>query len=737
MSRYRIDFESKSECDIKKFGGWRYADDVSTSITLCAIARDDEPVLLWDVYASDEDNAPALELIRECSESDGEVWAFNAGGFEVPMSLAHWGRTFGCRRPEFERWRCSAVMARVASAPGKLEKAAEFFGLDIQKDKAGAVLIKLFCVPQKPRQPKNGPALPNYWIDPVKDADKIVTVAGEKISVGEAWQRFRNYCIRDVETERALGKKLTILEIKGDLLKAFIIDLKMNARGIPVNVPGVIEAEKIVNTYNAKLEKQFRALTGYGPNQNKLVLQWLQDRGYPAQNLQAATVADILDLDYDIDEEEESESAEDVPQGRGEMTEDAVEALQIRAMLSFAALKKFPTMRLAACRDGRVRGAIQFYGAHTGRASGRIIQIQNFKRPILGFKPNGEPEGHDVYRWICQGKATPELLEECFGASPLACIASSIRHWIDPGPGKEFLDIDLANIEARVLAWLAGYDSRIANFHKGEFDLYKTQAASMFAIDYAAVSKDQRQKAKVAELSLGYGGGKAAFVAMAKNYGLKMPVEQIKEIVKLYRKSNPEITGFWRTLQDAAGEAIAAPGKWFNAGRHIKFGCRNTLGYKELVMKLPSGRTLHYPQPEIHTVYKRKDFETEEWVNIPKHRAFDAAGDKLDGVWITRQITYYGQITDAVWGRVGIWGGTFAENAAQAVAADFLIHGTIELEEEGYETCFQVHDQSVSLYEPAKGQSPEEMRAIMCRLPVWADDFPLEAEAHITPFYSK
>lgn len=729
MTTFRIDFETRSEANIK-LGGFRYSEDETTDLLLCAIGRDDEPVVIWDRYADDSDNFEALCLLQECSISDGLVWAFNATGFEVPVSLHHWEKNFGCPMPALNRWRCSAALVRVAAVPASLEKAAEFFNLGFKKDKVGSSLIRIFSQPQKSRKAGEG----QYWITP--DMDRKVTVAGEKISTKEAWDLFRKYCIRDVEVERELHGKVKSLELSGDMLDAFLTDMLMNVRGIPINVEAVAAAEEMVESHKAKMTEEFIAITGVNPNQTRKVLAWLQEKGYPGKDLRSATVAAVLKENVDLeDEEDDSEDGEAGEFGDFTMTEDAANALRIRAAINFAALKKLPTMRKTACRDNCVHGAMFWHGAHTGRASGKLIQIQNFRRSTLGYDNDGVSLTYQVYDSICEGYADNESMEMLYGQSPLSCIASSIRHFIDPGPDKHFLSIDLSNIEARVMRWISNDDANLDNFRKG-LDPYRVQAMGMFSVKYDEVSKDQRQQSKVAELSLGYGGGKAAFQAMAQNYGLKLPLEQIKEIVKSYRANNPKITGFWSDLQNAAISAIEKPGEWFTASR-IKLGCRNKLGYKELLMKLPSGRTLHYPLPSTSPVYKRRDHLTQEWHTISPHRAYDSDGELLDGVWKTTQISYYGQTKGVNYGRVLTWGGSLAENAAQSVAADFLNNGTRHLEAAGYRNRFQVHDEAVCDYEPEKGQSPEEMERLMCTLPSWAEFFPLAGEAQKISYYTK
>lgn len=725
---YSIDYETRSACDIKRLGSWRYAEDPSTSLTLCAIAYDNGPVHIWDRFAEPEDNLDALTLIWQCSKSSEPVYAFNVG-FEIPVSINHWEKTFHCPPPSLGRWRCSAVLARIAAIPASLEKAAEFLGLDAKKDTAGKSLIRLFC------QPRVTKGSEGTWLEP--DSPGKFTIGGERMTPSEAWKKFREYCAQDVEVERQIHHRLARLELKGALLEAFRSDLGMNSRGVPINLPGVHNAIEIVEDTTAKITRQFQDLTGLSPTQGVKVLAWLKERGYPGADMRAATVREVLALPPSDDEE-------DVFADPGEIKAsglhpDAVKALRLKALVSFAATKKLYVMRDAVCRDGCVHGAIHFYGARTGRSSGKLLQLQNFKRSILGVDPQGVPLTHEVANLITTGAIDGDCIEAVYG-EPLSVIASSIRHFLDPGPGKQFLDIDLSNIEARVLAWVAGDEELLQNFRDGK-DLYKSTAVGMFNTTYETVTKDQRQLAKIACLSLGYGGGKAAFTTMSANYGLNLEPKKIKEIVKLYREANPKVKALWNDLGRAAVECLNRPKEWIIVNPLIRVALTKALGYECMLIELPSGRRLHYPMPEVRTVYKRKypedDEEHEGWYTIPNYTAFNFDGTLREGIWATTQFSYYANTLGVNWGQIDSWGGSLTENVCQAIAADFLNHGIASLESGGYVPCFPVHDQVLVHYEPEKNQTIKQMVELFTKVPQWAGNFPLGAEADITPFYTK
>ena len=724
MKTWHLDFESYSVANLKSFGAYNYASDPSTEIILAAVCEDDGKVVVWDKFASESSNAAAMKLFRAMSDEggDGLIMCHNIG-FEAPMMHYLWEKTFGLRVPDMAKFRCSAALCRVAGIPYSLEKAAEFLKLADQKDKVGSALIRIFSIPDTKTGKRRFPTDPG-----------TVTVAGEKLTYPQAWAKFSDYCRKDVEVERGIHSKLKSLELEGFLLDSFQLDLRMNSTGIPINVPAVIEAEKLVDAFNLTAGDEFRQITGYNSGQTAKVLAWLKERGYPGDDMRSTTVSRILT--GEVEDEDGESTGETVQPEWAAMAPEAVKALKLRSLLSFAALKKLPTMRGAVCPDGKVRGALLWYGAsRTGRHSGKIIQIQNFRRPSID-------NTHECYDLIRSGCADPELLELAYG-SPLEAIASCIRHFIHPAGGRQFLNIDLAQIEARVLAWVSGHEELLQSFRDGK-DLYKTTAALTFAVDYDKVDKDLRFLGKCVSLSCGYSGGWRAFDTMAKNFGTEVPKKRAKEIVKLYRSSNKPITAFWKQCHESAVAAIETPGTWHSINDRIRVGCHRKLGYLNMVIELPSGRRLNYPLPEVTTVYKygkkvvdADGEEDTEWVPIDKWRALNSDGTVREGIWATSEVSFHGPITQALWGRSRTSPGTICENICQATAADFLTHGVLNAEKHGYEPCFVVHDELNCNHHPERGNNMEELTSLFCALPSWAPGFPLEAAGAITPYYTK
>ena len=718
MNVFHLDYETRSAADLKKYGAYRYACDPSTSIILAAICKDDGPIEIWDYTETKERNAAALELLKEAaSDPTALIYAHNAP-FEISISAYHWRQTFGFAPPKIEQWRCTAALCRTVAIPSSLEKAAEFLELPAQKDKTGKAMIAKFSVPRK----KDGAWYTRSCDAPDREHNPA-ELASEK-----AWVLFRKYCQQDVEVERQIHKRLATLELKGWILDSFLMDLRMNHRGVPINVAGVVEAEKLVNAYNERVGEEFTEMTGLFHTQGVRCLEWLQAEGYPGENLQASTVAQVLTGKI-IDDDGE-DTGERVQPGWTKMSERGVRALKMKSLLSFAALKKLPAMRGAACPDDRVRGILMWHGAaRTGRHSSRVLQIQNMRRPTVKHT-------EQIYAEICSGKIDALDLEIEHGP-PLECVASCIRHFIDPGEGKQFIDADFSQIEARVLAWLSGHDALLQAFRDGK-DLYKQTAAMTFGVPYEEVDKDLRFLGKVVSLACGYQGGINAFTIMARNYGAEVTPEKAAEVVSAYRKNNPPIVALWKAMQMSAVEAIQNPGRWVPISPLMRFGVTRVLGYPSLVMELPSKRRIQYPKPEVRPVYKIQNKRTGTWIEITASRAFDADGVKIDGVWATSEITYEGQLKQSTkWGRVTTHGGVLTENACQAVAGDFLTHGTMLAEKKGYEPCFVVHDQLITHFNPDKGDTVDGLVSELCQLPSWAPNFPLNAVGNLTDFYTK
>lgn len=723
---YHLDFETFSKADLKTFGAYRHAADDSTEILLCAIARQGEAPLLWSITGQ-PDKPKALALLKEMSEDpEAVIYAHNAQ-FEAAIAWYHWTKTFDLPCPRLDQWRCTAAMSRRAAIPSSLEQAAKFLGLDVQKDTRGKALIKLFSVPQKPTKKQ-----PLSRILP-KDEP-------------EQFREFGEYCKTDVATEMALHEKLTAFELKGPVLEAFQFDMRMNERGVPVNREALKIADKLVNEFDGKVRKEFQEMTGLLPTQTAKVLEWMKERGYPGKNMQAATVDGVI---------------EDGPEGYG-MTPEAFEALKLKRLSGFAALKKIPTMLGAACpEDGRVRGSLLWSGAErTHRWAGRIIQPQNFRRPTIA-------DTERLYKVLKSGNLDVEALELIY-ESPLEAIASCIRHFIEPEaetsyewrgdkvgvaeneePGQ-FLDADYSAIEARIVLWLAGQEEGLQLFREKK-DPYIAMASKIFDIAPDEVTKDQRFVGKQAVLGCGYGMGPDKFRGTALQFGRELSQKLSERAVKTFREVNHKIPALWRSMEAAAKESFHNPGKVIEANDKVKFCANRRAGFPALIMQLPSGHNLIYPHPKLVPVWfvfhggKLHKFATPKAAAIFQRKLAAKIEEKnkelppkeqkqIPEVREDREITFIGKRLSK-WQRIGTYGGSLVENAVQAIAGDLMTYGALEADRQGFKIFMLVHDQALAEWEP--GQDPDDFCRALCTLPDWAEGLPLEAEGGLVPFYKK
>jgi len=712
---FHADFESYSETDIRACGAFRYAACSSTEITLMAIAEDDAPPLLWDAFASAADNAPALALIRKMVSSDGLIYAQNVK-FEMAIMHYIWERTFNLPVPERSRFRCTQVMANMAGIPSSLDGASTFLKLQDGKDPRGKKLIQVFAIPDK----KKGRNLPTD--------EGFITVAGEKMTYPQAWALFRNYCLQDVVVERGIHKALAVMELKGATLDAFLFDLDICFRGVPVNLKAVDAALKIEAECTEKAGREFENLTGVKFTQRGKVLEWLKARGYPEDDMKATTVAKVL-TGVVLNDDGEETGEVDKPK-IDQMAPEAVDALRLRGGLTFAAVKKIQKMKTVACPDGRIRGMINFYGAaRTGRSSSQLVQIQNLRKS--SFSDSGM-----MYRMIEAGTVDADDLDLMWGP-PVECLASCIRHFIDLGPERQLNSSDLSQVESRMLAWLCDDKLKLRAFKDG-LDIYNVVATQMFNVEYSEVSKEQRTRSKVAELSLGFQGGHNALLRMAEMYKMELSEEKARELVKAWRAGNQAIVKMWKTTQEAALEAINRPGNWVRVNDKLRLAVTRKMGFPSLIMELPSGRWLSHPLPQVHWTYKIKDHQKDKWVDISEARALGGDGEPREGVWATQQITFYGKLEGkSVWGRVNTHGGSLLQSATQAASGDLMWHGSVTAQKAGLKCLFPCHDELVTEYWPEHGDTVEKLEKCMESLPDWASTFPTKAVGGLSPFYTK
>jgi len=687
-----LDFETFSQIDLRDVGAYRYAFDPSTEILCAAMALDDGEPVAWS--SLDQMGAAALEPMWDALENpDVLIYAHNAQ-FEMAICQALMWKTWGIPCPDISRFRCTLSLARRAALPGSLDKLAVALALAHQKDKKGASLICKFSVIQSAKKPtkKNPQGLPPHRIRPEDDP--------------VAFAEFVEYCRQDVRAEQEVAHRLAYFD--DELNNAnYSLDARINARGVPVNIPALQHAQKLIDEETTLASARFRELTGFEVTQGKVFLEWLQRLDYPLENLQAETIETFL---------EGYEGAPDVP--------DGVLALRLKQSTAYAAIKKVQSMiDCAGPHDNRIRGTLNHHGATTGRWTASLVQFQNMKRATINSE--GVAWSERAYADLRQG-VSREMLEVCYGP-PLEVISSCIRHFVQDSkacseceglggnPGdvccaccgsgvreNNFFDADYSAIEARIVCWLAGQEDALEEYRAG-VDRYKRMASLIYGVRIDEVNKHpQRFVGKQAVLGCGFGMGAPKFRDTCKRMGgYDLPLGLEETAIKAFRAAHKKIVAYWYDVERAAKKAIVSQGGLVQV-RNVVFLCREIEGMPFLLLRLPSGRKLAYPRPMV----------TDD------------------------RITFYGRIAmSQLWGRVDTYGGKLVENITQAVAADIMANGAHNAENAGYEIATLIHDQALAYVKP--GQSAEEFTRLLTQLPPWAEGLPVEAEGGVVPFYRK
>lgn len=690
MDTYRFDYETTSACDIS-LGSFRYACDPSTRILMFAISKNDGPPQLWDFLDPHSDKSLAAEsMLRQAVASGALISAFNVM-FELAISYYRLEKDVGIPCPAVEQLRCTRAKALRAAIPASLAKASEFLKLGVDKDTRGKALIGIFSDQSKVVTLRHGKETMKSHSPILEETipwDWSMTVAGESVTVREAWEMFKDYCRKDVVVEAAVDSALQKYELTGSELDGFLFDLRMNLRGIPVHVPALRHAKSIVDSHQAKLTEEFGKLTGLQPTQTAKVLAWLRAEGYPGENLQAATMEQWL--------------------GSSFLTPAGLRALTIRSQLSFAAVKKVGSMLDTVCPDGRMRGLFTWYGAQrTGRWTASGPQPQNAKKPTID-----DPDS--AFADICD-EVDIDLFEWLHG-NPYEAVASCVRNFIQPPQGK-MIDTDLANIESRVAALMAGQESMLDAYRQGR-DLYKELAVSIFKVKLEGVTKEQRFVAKTASLACVYQTGAKTFHETCAMWGMPIEKKLACHTVKTFRETNEQFPITWRKFERAALTAMETPGEWVKANQFVSFAYSRAKPFPRLLMRLPSGRYLTYPYPEVRRTTKRhKDYDT---------------GEVRE--WESDDLTFYGGLRGHVgWGRVSTYAGDLFQSAVQGTARDILQHGCVTAERNGFNIWAVIHDQAL-----ADEGDVDLFIKCLCSHPDWLpDDFPLAAEGFLCNYYAK
>ena len=639
-----IDLETFSDVDLIKCGVYAYADSPAFEVLLFAYSFDGGETRVIDL-------AQGEELPGEVAEAvfDGSVvkTAFNAN-FERTCLSKYFGRYL----PP-DSWHCSAVQAAVLALPRSLEDVGAVLGLDERKMKEGKELIRYFCVPCKPTKANGG------------RRRNLPCHAPEK------WELFKAYCMRDVDVEKAIRRKLCKFPIPEGEMELYRLDQRINDRGVPVDMGLVRQAVKCERLHKEVVTKRAYELTGLeNPNSVAQLKGWLGENGVEAESLSKRAVAELI------------------KGSDGEVEE----LLRLRLLMAKTSVKKYEAMERSVCSDGRVHGLLQFYGANrTGRWAGRLVQVQNL--------PQNHIEDLELARRLVR-EGRFEDVEMLYDSTPKV-LSELIRTAFVPEPGCRFVVADFSAIEARVLAWLAGERWRLEVF-SSHGKIYEASASAMFHVPIGEVTKGSslRQKGKIAELGLGYGGAAGALVSMgALDMGLSE--DDLPSLVAAWRRANPHITQFWWDVDKAAVEAVTKRAKT-RAGR-IGFEYRSGI----LFVMLPSGRKLAYVKPRMAV------------------NKFGREG-----------LTYEGILENKKWGRIETYGPKLVENIVQGTARDLLAEAMLRVERKGYPIVMHCHDEIIAEVPEGIG-SVEEMCEVMAVRPSWAEGLPLRADGYECPFYQK
>lgn len=678
-----LDYETYSDLDLKKVGAFRYISDASAQILMAAVALNNEEPVIW-VHPEHESklvrsDPRALEIMQMWEDNpDILVYAHNAQ-FEMACSRYRIEKDIGITPPRIEQWRCTQVIARKAAIPPSLEKCAAYLNLAHQKDKGGLALIKLFCNPQK-----------------ITKKNPHVRITGKMEP--EKFKAFTEYCLQDVRTEQGIHRKLKPFELTGTQLEAFLFDMRLNMRGVPVNRTALLHAQKIIDDVMNDLGERYKEITGCTIKQYVAVAKWFKARGYKWKGMAAENVeAALADLSW----------------AKDKLTR---EAIQLHSELSFAAVFKVTKMLVCDCGDGWVRGCFKFYGAGTGRWSAELIQPQNFKKPSEKLKKHTESAIEAIHNG-----ATREEIEICYG-NPLDVLSSAIRHFISlrdrwcKKAKTMLLQADYSSIEARIVQWLAGQEDALDQIRrydrreKGAVEPYVYMAMRIWPhLGIEDISKDsfERFVGKQAVLGCGFQMSWQKFQATCLKYGQEIDDETAQLAVSTFRKTYDKVAKLWNLFERAARNAILHPGKMFHAGPKVKFTVVAAAGLSFLVMKLPSGRNLVYPEPMIE------------------------AGGKFGD-----QITFFGQIPKkSIWGRISTYGAMLVENATQATAFDIMANGAVLADRAGFELVALIHDEALAL--GSSGKTLEQFVKVLTTLPGWAEGLPIVAEGGVIPHYKK
>ncbi|AFC63724.1 DNA polymerase [Enterococcus faecium] len=654
-----IDLETFSDVDLKKCGVYKYAESPDFEILLFGVSVNGGEVTVYDLASGD--TVPE-EIIKAFSDDSVIKWAYNASFERVCLSVwlrRNYPQYFSSYSIEEDTvrnyldpssWRCSLVWGAYTGLPLSLEGIGKVLKLENQKMAEGKALIRYFCVPCKPTKANGGRTrnLPEH--DPVK------------------WSTFIAYNKRDVETEMAIQQKLSKFPVPDFLWEEYHLDQEINDRGIQLDMMLVEQAIAIDDRSREELSAKMRQLTALeNPNSVQQMKEWLTKHGLEVDSLDKKAVKELLKT----------------------APPELAEVLELRRQLAKSSVKKYQAMQNAVCADGRARGMFQFYGANrSGRWAGRLIQLQNLPQ-------NHMTHLEDARSLVRSGDYA--LLSALYDSMP-EVLSELIRTAFVPKDGYKFIVSDFSAIEARVLSFLAGESWRLKVFAENG-DIYCASASAMFHVPVEKHGQNAhlRQKGKIAELALGYGGSVGALKSMgALEMGLSE--EELQPLVDAWRTSNPNIVQLWWDVDNAVKTTVR---QRLDTETHgIRFRYRSGM----LFILLPSGRQLCYVKPKMGT-------------------------NKFGG----DSVTYEGVGSTKKWERIESYGPKFTENVVQAISRDILMYAMRTLSH-----CFivgHVHDELI--IECSMDVSLDAVCEQMGRTPPWIEGLNLRADGYETMFYKK
>lgn len=643
MKRMNIDIETYSEADLSKSGVYKYVDAPGFEVLLFGYSADGGPVKVISLAEGEE----LPQKIKEALLDDTVLkFAFNAQFERVCLE-----KYLGVHLAP-DAWRCTMVASLYLGLPGSLAQVGAVLGVEKKKLETGKDLIKFFSVPCKPTK-TNGGRTRNL---PEHDREK--------------WQQFITYNARDVETEMDIMEKVARFPVPDFLWKQYAQDQRINDLGIELDMALVTQAIKCDEESRERYLKRAQELTGLeNPNSPIQLKEWILSNGVEMETLTKAEVASVMET----------------------ATGPVKEVLELRQLLSKSSVKKYVAMETCRCSDGRAHGLLQFYGANrTGRWAGRLVQVQNL--------PQNHIPDLTVARNLIKSGCF-EAVELLYDSIP-DTLSQLIRTAFVPREGCKFMVADFSAIEARVIAWLAGESWRQEVF-RNNGDIYCASASQMFGVpvEKHGVNGELRQKGKIAELALGYGGGVGAMISMGA-IDMGLAEEELQPIVDSWRQSNPAIVKLWWDVHRCVIKAVKD--KQPQTYKCLTFEYQSGM----LFIGLPSGRRLAYAKPSVY----RNDYDRDE-------------------------IAYMGVDATKKWGKIDSYGPKFVENIIQAMSRDILAEAMARMEAAGYDIVMHVHDEAV--IEAPRDAVLEDACQIMSKAPDWTPGLILNAAGYECEFYQK